>query len=144
MRNTRHRAIDDVIRIAEQAFGPVRREKALRDFRQDLNIGERERASTVGMPSAIVVFQSLPDDDEKALAEHGDAMVRLRMRLELALGHFDERCRMAELLEESAVHDAHVLVAAKRRNVPPLFERNRLGGRGRPGAFRIKQGAKRG
>ena len=96
------------------------------------------------MTCAVVVLHRLAHDDEKALPQHSHAVFRCsRDEFEFALGHFDQRCRVPEVFQEPAIDDAHVMVAAERREVPPLLEADALRRRRLPIPLGIEQRAER-
>ena len=95
------------------------------------------------MAHAGVLHHRFTHDDEEALPQHRDAIGRAGQRFEFALRDFDERHRVLERAEEPTIDNADVVIAAKRGEVPPLFEahvfRQML-----PAPFHVEQRAERG
>jgi hypothetical protein len=106
------------------------RQQIRRGPRQDLDRAERQRIAEERVPSAVgairvpvVVLDRPAHHDEEPLAQQRDApWVVGGEILELALGDLDQRCGMAERHQEAGVYHAHVVIAAKCREMLPLRE----------------------
>jgi len=84
-----------------------------------------------GESGAAVIFLGLAHDDEHALAQIGRvAGDRRRAQapvVEFALADLDERDAVTEREQIAFVNDAHVVIAAHRAALAPLFDGQRIG-----------------
>ncbi len=110
---------------------------------QQLDPREREVAPPELVLRAVVGAHALARDEEEALPQHGDPAAGRARRLELPLGHLDQRAGVPAGAQVAGVDHPHVGVAPQARPVAPLLEVDALGPH-RPVALGVEEGAERG